>query len=77
MEKEASQWLKSLGFVYLFIQKNKPLFDDPLRNGTLLCKLLNKLEMAKINYFVEHPKNIDECKYNIEIAFKNLKNKNL
>jgi len=61
IEQKSVQWIKDLGFKN-FINKNSELFKDPLRNGVLLIKIINKLELLPlIEYYMENPKNIQEC----------------
>lgn len=43
MEMQTNQFLNKLGFNSYIVKKDKHLFEDPLRNGTLLCKLVEKL----------------------------------
>lgn len=43
MEIQTSQFLNKLGFNKYIVKKDKSLFEDPLRNGTLLCMLVEKL----------------------------------
>ena len=72
IEQKSIQWIKDLGFKN-FIKKNSELFKDPLRNGVLLIKIINRLELLPlIEYYMENPKNIQECQINLNFAFENL-----
>ncbi|KAL4463923.1 hypothetical protein ABPG74_005860 [Tetrahymena malaccensis] len=72
MEIQTNQFLNKLGFNQYIVKKDKHLFEDPLRNGTLLCKLVEKLNQRVERYFAK-PKNIEECRFNIESALQPLR----
>ncbi|EAR85796.2 hypothetical protein TTHERM_00312780 (macronuclear) [Tetrahymena thermophila SB210] len=72
MEIQTNQFLNKLGFNQYIVKKDKHLFEDPLRNGTLLCKLVEKLNQRVDRYFAK-PKNIEECRFNIESALQPLR----
>lgn len=43
MELAGAKWLKHLGFNALFVKVNRPIYEDPLRNGVLLIHLIKNL----------------------------------
>ena len=51
METIANEWLKSQGFRN-FAVRGRKLFEDPLRNGTLLLSLIQKLEIDNVEFFL-------------------------
>jgi hypothetical protein len=58
-----------MGFAQLLTAtRGRKLFEDPLRNGTLLVALLQRLEIGHIEKFYANPHSIEECTFNIEAA---------
>lgn len=75
MEMAAANWLKYLGFKGLFLKVNRPIFEDPLRNGVLLINLVKTLEFKPpIVKFFSQPHTVEECRNNIEQALLVLRN---
>ena len=71
-ENIINEWLIRLGLPRIPVNQNLPLFEDSLRNGILLVKLLDKLKIEKLNRIYHEPKSIDECRYNIYTVFRAL-----
>jgi hypothetical protein len=53
--------------------KNGPLFNDPLRNGYLLCLVVNRIKKAPLGRIYKDPKSIGECRFNLEKALNILR----
>lgn len=70
IEKTAKNWLIEKGFK---IKENLSLLQDPIRNGYLLCALINKVHQTQLNGIYPRPKTFQECFNNVEIAFEVLK----
>lgn len=66
LESNVKKWLKTLGFNFM---GNKHLFDDPLRNGYILCLLASRVYECNISGVCKKPKTIRECMKNVETAF--------
>ena len=66
IEKSIKKWLKTLGFM-LF--EHKEVFEDPIRNGYILCLLASKIYSTNILGVCKKPKTIRECLKNVESAF--------
>ena len=73
MEVEAEQWLLQLGFRAQLASKNGPLFTDPLRNGLLLCLVVNRVKCKSLGKIYKEPKSIGQCRFNIEKALQILR----
>ena len=71
-ENIINEWLIRLGLPRIPVNQNLPLFEDSLRNGFLLVKLLERLKIEKINKIYHEPKSIDECRYNVYTVFRAL-----
>ena len=75
METQTEEWLKKIGFRSLMMKKDRQLFEDPFRNGILLCQILSRVENEKINGIYQVPKTIEECRFNINKGLLILKQK--
>lgn len=72
MEMQTNSFLNRLGFREYLVKKDRQLFEDPLRNGTLLCKLVEALNQS-ISLIIYNPRNIHDCRANIENALSSLR----
>ena len=69
-EAQVFEWLKSLGFRALLMRDRSSLFNDPFRNGTLLCHVIGRVENERMHSLYKDPKSIDECRHNVYQAFQ-------
>jgi hypothetical protein len=61
MEMKAVKYLKEKGYINLNTIESVPLFEDPLRNGTLMNKII--IEELKLAYkYHTKPRNIADCR---------------
>ena len=58
------------------MQRDGPLFDDPLRNGTLLCFVVSRIKKVHLGNIYKKPKSIGECRFNVEKALNYLRENN-
>ena len=58
MEYEAEGFLLNLGFRTYIPLKNGPLFNDPFRNGILLCNVVSKIKKVPLGKIYRQPKSI-------------------
>ena len=68
-----TEWLKQIGFKALLMRERRTLFDDPFRNGSLLCYVVGRVENERMNGMYKEPKSIDECRSNVYKAFQILR----
>jgi hypothetical protein len=76
MEKEVRSWLSDLHFDILEKDEKAHAMEDPFRNGTLLCDLVNILEDSPIQKISRHPKTVIAARGNVERALAVLRRKN-
>lgn len=72
-KEEIRLWLKELGlnsYIRKFAEQNPCL--NPIKNGVLLTSLLSRLHYARIP-INKTPKNVEECKKNIDLIYNSLK----
>ncbi|KAG2391860.1 hypothetical protein C9374_013345 [Naegleria lovaniensis] len=77
MEKIAKNWLHCLNFDSLLSKEQHSLLDDPLRNGTFFCELVETLERTTLNEYCHQPKKMSDINRNLDSAFSKLKQKNI
>lgn len=65
------KWLETLGLRYMLDCSQRNYVKDPLRNGVLLCKVLNKVK-EQFEYF-SHPLNVEELWENLNTVVKVIK----
>jgi len=69
-ENQVFEWLKTMGFKAMLMRDRSSLFEDPFRNGTLLCYVLGRIENERMHSIYKDPKSIDECRHNVYQAFQ-------
>jgi hypothetical protein len=72
MEMKAVKYLKEKGHLNLSSMEPVPLFSDPLRNGTLLSRILGE-ELGLDPKPHWHPRNILDCRENFKAAFAQMR----
>ena len=72
-----NDWLKQMGYKALLMREKGSLFDDPFRNGTLLCYLVGRVENERMHGMYKEPKTIEECRLNVSKAFQIMKRKHV
>ncbi|KAF0980306.1 hypothetical protein FDP41_013520 [Naegleria fowleri] len=77
IEKIAKNWLHRLNFDSLLSKEQRSLLDDPLRNGTFLCELVETLERTTLKDYCHQPKKMSDINRNLDSAFSILKQKNI
>ena len=77
VEIQVTEWLKQMGYKALLMRDKTSLFDDPFRNGTLLCYVLGRVENERMHGMYKEPRTIDECRSNVYKAFQILKRKHV
>lgn len=77
MQKVATTYLRSqcLGIDINNLLNFKEMFDDPIRNGTLLMLIACKHFNLKAQEFVIKPKSINDCRLNLSKALNLIKEK--
>lgn len=73
--QEVEAWLKQMGFKSYFMRKDRPLLEDPFRNGVLLMHVVTRVENEKTPAFYSKPETIDQCRTNVYNAFGILRRK--
>jgi len=77
VEIQVTDWLKDMGYKALLMRDKTSLFDDPFRNGTLICYVLGRVENERMQGMFKEPRTIDECRANVYKAFQILKRKHV
>lgn len=63
-------WLKQIGLPLPEVS-HASLLNDPLRNGTFICNLVELTQLVRLD-IIRQPKNTLDCEHNFKIALDNL-----
>eukprot|EP00743_Colponemidia_sp_Colp-15_P013000 GILK01014960.1.p1 GENE.GILK01014960.1~~GILK01014960.1.p1 ORF type:complete len:790 (+),score=123.52 GILK01014960.1:179-2371(+) len=74
-QQEVRRWLRDLGIHLQPELEDGPFFEDPLRNGILLCELVGLLENTKLLGVNKHPRVVKAALDNVEKALAFLREK--
>ena len=54
-EHEVTHWMQSLGLTFFQASRERGLLENPLRNGTLLCSLVEMLTYVRLKRVYKRP----------------------